>query len=90
MDIGAIAQWAATIAIAAGMAWTWRRNGRNQAEKWGSFTNEIKNLREKLDDPNQGLGAIKKSVDDQKTHCASVTSGFKERIKNLENTPKRK
>ena len=45
---------------------------------------QIKGINGKLDDPNTGLGAIKKSVDEQKVHCAGVVSGFRERIKNLE------
>ena len=58
--------------------------GKSEAEKWGSLKTEVKNVKEKLDDPISGLGAIKKCVDEQRTRCASVTGTFNERIRSLE------
>jgi len=89
MDAGALAQWAATGVIGVTLIVSLVRNNRGQGEKWGSMETEIKNIKDKLDDPNSGLGAIKKAVDEQQTHCASVTSGFKERIKDLEERAKK-
>lgn len=71
-----------------GLIFTWVRNGRNQnirmAEMESRQNEQIKGIKEKLDDRNTGLGAIKATVSNQETHCASITGRFDERIKNLE------
>lgn len=71
-----------------GLIFTWVRNGRNQnikmAEMESRQNEQIKGIKEKLDDPITGLGAIKESVSKQETHCASITGRFDERVKNLE------
>lgn len=80
----AIAQWIATGIIAIGLIATWVHNSRSKSERWGGMENEIKNIKEKLDNPSDGLGAIKKAIDDQRTRCASMTTEFSHRIKTLE------
>jgi len=70
--------------IALGLAMTWVRNGRTQAKRDGIMEERIKGINKKLEDPNTGLGAIKKSVEKMEIHCAKVTSSFAEKIKNLE------
>ncbi len=74
--------------VAIGLIITWARNGKSQAKSMGAmearFTEQIRTIFEKLDNDNNGLGAIKKSVDEQKQHCASVTGGYEERLKGLE------
>ncbi|MBA7656440.1 hypothetical protein ES703_64364 [subsurface metagenome] len=70
--------------VAVGLIATWVRNGRSQSKRDGVLEERITNLSKKLDDENTGLGAIKKSVDDQKINCARMTSSFEERIKGLE------
>lgn len=70
--------------IALGLGMTWIRNGRSQAKRDGVMEERIKGIDKKLEDPNTGLGAIKKSVDKQEVHCAKMTSSFTERIKDLE------
>jgi len=88
MHSGEIAQWVMTIAVALGLIVTWVRNGRNQGAKWGSLETEMKtemkNIKDKLDDENTGLGAIKKGVDDQKLHCAKISTELKTRVNALE------
>jgi len=84
MDGFAIAQWAAVGIIAIGLVATWLRNNRSQGKHQGILETEIKNINDKLEDENTGLGAIKKCVDDQKVYCARISSGYGERIKDLE------
>lgn len=90
MDGAVVAQWCATGVIAVALIVSWVRNGKNQSEEWGSLQTEVKNIQKQLDDPNQGLGAIKKSVDEQKTHCASITSEFEQRIAATERRGRKK
>lgn len=70
--------------VGLGLLATWRRNGRNEAEYLGGLKVEISNIKAKLDDKDTGLSAIKNGVNEQKVHCAEITSGFAERIKTLE------
>lgn len=72
--------------IALGLGLTWVRNGRHQAKRDGVLEERINGIKTQLADPTNGLGAIKKSVDDQQVHCAGITGSFKERIKDLEET----
>lgn len=91
MDGAVIAQWTVTGVIAVGLYLTWRQNGRREiaseerrAERWGALETEVANIKRELSNPSHGLGKIKESVDNQGKHCASVTSGFEERLKSLE------
>ena len=74
--------------IGIGFIVTWVRNNKSQAKymtEMETRQNErIKTVFNKLDDPNNGLGAIKKAVDKQQVNCARISSGFQERIKSLE------
>ncbi len=72
------------IILTIGLIATWIRNGRSQAKRDGIIEERIKGIKEKLENPNTGLGAIKKSVEKVEVHCAKVTSSFAEKIKNLE------
>ena len=82
------AQWVATACVAGGLVYTWRRNNneRNQIDTKlkAELTVELKAIKCKLDDPNEGLGAIKREISGMKEHCASVTSGCSERFKHVE------
>jgi len=84
MESGVIFSMAGVVVVALGLAATWIRNGRHQAKRDGVLEQRMKGVEDKLDDDNNGLSAIKKSVDDQRVHCAGVTSAFNERIKGLE------
>ena len=74
--------------VGVGLIATWVRNGRNQARYLGRLENQVENIQNTLADENYGLGSIKSSVEEQKIHCAGVTSGFEERLKNLERRKK--
>lgn len=88
MDGGAVAQWVGTGLVAAGLAATWIKNGKSQAKSDTVLKTElkasIKGIQDKLDDPNDGLGAIKREINGMKEHCAAVTSGCAERFKHVE------
>jgi len=84
MTIGDIFPVAGVIILAIGLAVTWIRNGRGQAKRDGAIEEKINGLSKRLEDKDNGLSAIKKSVDEQRVHCAGITSSFKERLKDLE------
>ncbi len=91
MDGNALAtatQWVATVCVAGGLVYTWKRNGDNQkasdTKLKTELTFEIKGVKDKLDDPIEGLGAIKRDIGSIKEHCAAVTSGCSERFKHAE------
>ena len=47
--ISALAQWCAVAAIAVGLIFSWRKNGKSSAEREGAFKNEVENIGKKLD-----------------------------------------
>ena len=77
-----------SLSAAGGVIYSIIRNGRTQNRKDTELKtmlkSEIANIKDKLDDPNEGLGAIKKEMKSIQLNCASVTSGFKARIDGLE------
>ena len=77
MITGDMAQWAAVGFIVLSQIGMWIRNS-------ASVKTEIKNIYKKLDDEYTGLGAIKQSVDEQKIHCAEVSTPLVARVKGLE------
>ena len=84
MAVGEMFSVIGVVVIGIGLIVTWVRNGRKQSKRDGVLEQRMKGVEDKLDDDNNGLSAIKKSVDDQRVHCAGITSSFKERLKNLE------
>jgi len=72
------------VVIGLGLVATWLRNSRSQAGYIGKLEAKVEGIMGRLDDEHTGLGAIKAGVDKQVTHCARVSSGFAERIKDLE------
>jgi len=44
----------------------------------------MENVEKQLSDENHGLGAIKKSIDEQKLHCAEVSTALITRLNNVE------
>ncbi len=71
-------------AVALGLTVTWIRNGKSQAVRDGILEQRMKGVEDKLSDENNGLSAIKKSVDDQRVKCAGTVGSFQERLKDLE------
>ncbi len=78
MDVQLVPIWVTSTFSAIGVIYAIVRNGRRgkqQDEKLKTeITMEIKSIKEKLDNPENGLGSIKKCVDDQRLHCAEVST----------------
>ena len=70
--------------IGLGLIATWFRNGKSSSKAYGSMENRVKSVEDKLVNPDTGLGAIKRSVDQQALHCARISTSYGERIKYLE------
>jgi len=88
MDGAIIALWITTTATATGVVYSLVKNGRSRAKQDTELKVELKkdieSIKKVLDDPNDGLSAIKREVSAQREHCAGVTSGFEYRISGLE------
>ena len=96
MDGTVIALWITTSATAIGVIYTIMKNGRSRtkqdAELKVELKKDIESIKKALDDPNDGLGAIRREVSAQREHCTGITSAFEQRITGLEksrhdNTP---
>jgi len=78
MDIGLIPVWITTTFTAGGVIYAIARNGsrgKKQDEQLkAELKLEIKVIKKQLDDPENGLGAIKKSADGMRLHCAEVST----------------
>ena len=84
MSVGEIFPVVGVIIVAVGLIITWVRNGKSQSKRDGVLEERINGINKRLEDENTGLGAIKTAVENQKVHCAKITSSFAEKIKNLE------
>ncbi len=84
MSAGEIIALVVAIMAIVGLGGTWVRNGKSQAKRDGIMEEKVNGINKRLEDPNTGLGSIKRSVDKQALHCAKMTSSFIERFKNLE------
>lgn len=87
VEIAAAAQLASTIGIIATLLITSRRNHKSDIAADTTIKTElsmeIKSIKEKLEDSENGLGAISHKVGDMKTHCAEVTAGCAQRWEQL-------
>jgi len=88
MDGAIIALWITTTATATGVVYSIVKNGRSRtkqdAELKVELKKDIESLKKVLDDPNDGLSAIRREISAQREHCAGVTAGFEQRISGLE------
>ena len=70
--------WITSCASAVGVIYAIVRNGsrgKKQDEQLKTeLTMEIKAIKSQLEDPENGLGSIKKCVDSQRLHCAEVST----------------
>jgi len=75
---GLVPVWITTSFTAIGVVYAIVRNGsrgRKQDEQLKTeLKMEIKTIKSQLDDPENGLGAIKKSADGMRLHCAEVST----------------
>ena len=94
MDGAIIALWITTIATATGVIYSIVKNGRSRAKQDAELKVELKkdieSIKKVLDDPNDGLSAIRREISAQREHCAGVTAGFEQRISGLEKKLRRK
>jgi len=88
MDGAIIALWITTTATATGVVYSLVKNGKSRAKQDAELKVELKkdieSIKKVLDDPNDGLSAIRREVSAQKEYCAGVTSGFEQRLSGLE------
>ena len=82
---GLVPLWITSGASAIGVVYAIIRNGsRNRKQDYILKTElkaELNHIQEKLDDPNSGLGAIKKSADGMRLHCAEVSTRIESQVK---------
>ena len=78
MDVSLIPIWITSSCSAIGVIYAIVRNGsrgRKQDEQLKTeLKMEIATIKQKLDDPDTGLGIIKRCVDEQKLHCVAVST----------------
>ncbi len=78
MDVQLIPIWVTSTFSAVGVIYAIVRNGRRGKQQDEQLKTELKmeinSIKKKLDDPNTGLGTIKKCVDSQRLHCAEVST----------------
>ena len=94
MEIAAATQLVTTAVIVGTLIITMRRNGRGDTvadtKLKTELSMEIKGIKAKLDDPENGLGAISGKVGEMQTHCAEITAGCAQRWEWLEKDGERK
>lgn len=84
MSIPEIASIVGIVLIGLGLIITWVRNGRSQAEQFGSLKTDVKNIQSCLDNKDCGLGALSNKIAEFKTHCAKVSTSLSEQVKSHE------
>ena len=88
MDGPLVALWITSGAAVVGVIYSIIKNGRGRTKADTQLKTELKkdieSIQKSLDDPNDGLGAIRREISAQRERCAGVTSGFEQRITGLE------
>lgn len=88
MESGVAAQWAVVGVALISQAALWLKNGhkesRNETEERTQIKDDIKVIKDRLDDPDNGLAAIKRGIDEQKLNCASVSTRLSTRLNGME------
>jgi len=78
MEMSLVPVWITSTASAVGVIYAIVRNGnrgKKQDEKLKTeLSMEIKAIKAQLDDPENGLGCIKKCLDSQRLHCAEIST----------------
>ena len=77
--------WITSGATAIGVIYAIIRNGSRSRKKDDELKAELKTevgaIKDKLDDPETGLTAIKKSVEDQRLYCVETSTRLGEKVK---------
>ena len=80
MDVGLVPLWITSVFSAMGVMYAIIRNGSRSRKQDEQLKSElvlgVKSINKQLEDPENGLSAIKKSVDDQRLHCAKVSTAI--------------
>jgi len=88
MEEPVIAVWITASVAVITSVYTIIKNGRSRTKSDTQLKTELKmdieTIQKLLDDPHDGLGAIRREVSSMKLHCAGVTSTFEQRIQTLE------
>jgi len=88
MSVAEVFSIIGVVIIGLGLILTLVRNGRSQSRSMGklegTLVTSIGNINNRLDDPNNGLSAIKGAVDEQAVHCARVSTGLATKVEALE------
>lgn len=100
MEIGLIVAVVAVggnVLTGIGLVMTWRKNGRNAAEKYGQLTNEVSNIGKGVNSVTTAVLAMEKKVGEFQVNCAGTSSAFNERLdahdkelKHINNTMERR
>jgi len=76
--------WITSGAAVVGVIYSIWRNGDRSKKKDDALKTELKTqmsgIQKSLDDPDDGLKAIKREVTDFKVHCAEVSTGLSTRV----------
>ena len=77
--------WITSTFSAIGVIYAIVRNGSRGKKQDAQLKTELKmevaGIKEKLDDPDTGLGSIKKCVDDQRLHCVEISTRIDSQVK---------
>lgn len=69
----------AVVAVS-GVLVTWRKNGKRETERDTTISLNQDGIIRRLDDEDNGLGALNRKVNSMTTHCATVSTGLTERM----------
>lgn len=90
MDIASGVSLVVGLVACGGVIGVWIKNGKQQSEERGALKKDVEFLTNEIQSEDHGLTAIKKSVDEQKLHCAKVSTSLSERVKSLESKPSKR
>jgi len=90
MDIASAVSLVVGVVACGGVIGVWIKNGKNQSEERGALKKDVEFLTDEIKSEDHGLTAIKKGVDEQKLHCAKVSTSLSERVKSLESNPSKR
>jgi len=93
MSVGEIVAIILASMTGIGLMGTWIRNGRENLKEnamlEANLKAEIKDVKDDIKQPEYGLSAIKKKVDEQALYCARTSTSLKERVTSLEDKPRK-
>jgi len=85
VDLSLVPIWITSTASVGGVIYAIVRNGSRNKKQDAQLKTEIKMevgvIQKQLEDPETGLSAIKKSVDDQRLRCAEVSTAITGQVK---------